>query len=1545
MGLQAACVVLLIAVCSGVDRRAVNEDAIEAAITLYRSHLSKHIVPAWNQTGHMLHIKSLDEKAGLASPSKKRRLSTDENYSSASSGLVKDLKKVYKHIACTVRLQLTLTERLELLIRKVPLDDQQILMLTNGSLIGLEIDCGAPKLGTFAKDSPPPPQQLQLACVNLVSSAFRTYPSHRDTILEDVFPLMLRLPTGKKSLRALGVNYGSASSPTTLAALNATLVDVTNTQPNIQTITYLILSCIQACVVRPVLDTSDDSPQGQIVSGLKACRAVSEVFVSQLLKRCSRTKDGALEYRPILANIVEDLLQLTLIPQFPAAELVLVCISQRLNQELSAASSSAKTKSHFPPEPTFLTIAFDILGKVMAYQARVLATSRSKPLAIATTIENEPTILQNEVHEVHLACHCGDTRADALMIQCDHCRTASHCSCVGVAPDDIPEEWFCDGCRLGRIALRERRQLGVEAATGIVDEVFTYRHSFLSRLSHRIGVAELVDATQFHLSRWVDEIERNSRSTIDQQATFRQLVQELLTRWEAPVGALGPGTDSLTEEGSSRITLHLLARTSPLCLSFRHQVSLILKLMADESVPMLRKLAVKTIEKVADGDPQLMLLPIVTKAVSRRLTDDSISVREATVSLVGAYVVQFPAVANAFHSSLLDCLVDVGVSVRKRAVRIFQEILISNPRYRGRSSVCDSMITRAIDPKEEDGVRDLIFELFTKLWLEYDDDVITSPTVPLPKPASIPSSPDGNTRALLLEGFALGSSVVTPTPPALSERYKHSRSSQKRVDIAAEQMMEVVRASGSGERLHSLIVELLAGSNNARACKSSERKQRSALDQKQCSCLVESLFELLLQVEEQRSIRTSRVGKDVAATLQTIAVFANLAPNSVFEHFDTIGPYLKADNGVSFDDESKIVGAVCDIIVCLSPNLKYENIQQMASGTLAKDIVLVIYKFGSSALGSAIKALSSLGHHPDGDENSVFRKKLLEMARTFYCYLLRKETVEDFSNTDDKTRSNTHRALTVLGLVCRYHERPYGVTEEESEVDDSVAEISSSELTYANLIVGCYRIFSTYLQTLDAPTKCSALRALGGLFVSQPRLMLELEQVGLIEHVMSEESHISLQLESLQCWKTILLAEERRIDGGVATEKLEKNERVTLSNRISGDQDGDATLFGGVLTNHANRLFEMSQSKDRRVRYAALDLIGLLLRQGLVNPNECIPFLFALQGDVENAAIRSLALHLLMKEGERRPDALRQRICVGAKQAYDFQRRIYSQKDAASALITVRRGRVQGTECIFGSVFRNCISKSQKQRRGLFKNLLSFFETAEVNVETPFAKNVLKISGGGQANGSDLSLLSFTSQILAYLPYAAASDPLFIIHHIGSIVTIQGTQIVDAFAALLRPAGLASNDEYDEANVTEDALEKVARSKFPSRTQEASALSKIDQLKFLHLCRRGAAIVLLLRLKAHLRRSYNLSEFRCLEYDPNAKDRIAEKGISKVDNSPPFDASVPADLIHSSDSFIHWDTMIREYAEFRQLMRKENSFDIPMGEVSDEQRIFEEVVD
>lgn len=77
-----------------------------------------------------------------------------------------------------------------------------------------------------------------------------------------------------------------------------------------------------------------------------------------------------------------------------------------------------------------------------------------------------------------------------------------------------------------------------------------------------------------------------------------------------------------------------------------------------------------------------MVHPVVCRAVSRCFTDTSISVRDAAVSLVGSYVLQTPAIADIFHNSLVLRLDDVGVSVRRRTVKIFQEILHTQQQYK-----------------------------------------------------------------------------------------------------------------------------------------------------------------------------------------------------------------------------------------------------------------------------------------------------------------------------------------------------------------------------------------------------------------------------------------------------------------------------------------------------------------------------------------------------------------------------------------------------------------------------------------------------------------------------------------------------------------------------------------------------------------------------------------------------------------------------------------------------------------------------------------------
>jgi len=390
---------------------------------------------------------------------------------------------------------------------------------------------------------------------------------------------------------------------------------------------------------------------------------------------------------------------------------------------------------------------------------------------------------------------------------------------------------------------------------------------------------------------------------------------------------------------------------------------------------------------------------------------------------------------------------------------------------------------------------------------------------------------------------------------------------------------------------------------------------------------------------------------------------------------------------------------------------------------------------------------------------------------------------------------------------------------------------------------------------------------------------------------------------------------------------LESNNKITLSKRISGDQDGDATLFGSVLTNHASRAFEMTQSKDQNLRFASLELLSVLLRQGLVNPNETVPFLFALQGDVENATIRSLALKLLMTEGEKRPDMLRQRVCAGVKRAYEFQRNVYGKNAVVSAVVPIRHGKSVVMDCIFSSVYKECIASSRQQRHGLFSNLLRLFEISDQQAsegEAPKHRRLSRTKKVEPSSERDLHLLSFTSQILAHLPYNSSGDPLFIIHKITAIVTLQGIELLEKLASVLRPVGLASSDEDDETNFAEDELERAGRSKFPSRTREAQPLSssEFDMVQFTRLCIDGLALTQLLRLKSYLRQLYNLSEIRCLEYDPSAKDRIADRGLSKSDSVKPFDAVIIGSDKRSGPSNKDW--LIRQYAEFRRFMREEN---------------------
>lgn len=1528
-GMSAACILLHMATTPSIDQRIVHEDALNATVSLFRLHLTKSIIPSWNQTGPTT-AKTAAAVAAEGTP-KKRRRSSSSTVSANATTTSKEWKQMYKLVLSTVPQFLVLMERLQALLNSewVSLDDQPLLMLTNASTAALEMDCtvatsyssptNTTPLGVPAAWGP----QLQVASIDLLTAAFARYRKHRETILEDIDGILLKLPSGKRSLRAFEVRYASVSVPQALMRRNAQWLGpllaktcpLDTIQPHrIQMVSALLLQLLQASVVRPVYETVEDEDGNQEVrlrSGVGQCQNVADYLAAALLQRCSRKEasGAASEFRPILSNLVDDLLVVLLIPEYAAAEVMLLAIVRRIHRDMQVRTV----------ETTYLNLAFDVLGKINAVQARLLAFHRDRPLEMKLS----PSSAYEKDERVY-ECFCNNSHGENLIVQCDRCNSCWHGSCVSINKYLLRNEWICDPCRLGTVAMQERRKFGHnQDVPTLLDNNYAMRHIFMATLSNRSDVPGLEAAISFHLARWADELE--SKYGAKAKAATRVVVHGILDYWENGISALKTDNE-LSEEGAIRVILALLAKSSPLLLFFRMEVKFLIDQLSDDASSAFRRLSIKAIERTVEGDHQLMLAPIITNAVSRRLTDDSISVREAAVSLVGSYVVQFPAVTKAYHSSLLKCLSDVGVSVRKRAIKIFLEILTANPQYKARAEVFDILLQRAADKREEDSVRDLVHGLLAKLWMERGEEVIGQRKVsPMTSPCASTTRPEIQSFPSENQGDPIDietSREVTPIPAAQTRPV--TTVVQRRADIAAEQMIEVVRAGETSANLEIVLKRLLASSapEALSGPRGNEQKKTQRVDKKQCDQLVKALFELLLSIEDQRGNRGDLVGKDIAATLRTIGVFADVSPSSVYRHLETVIPYLKADNGASIEDEGHIVGAACDIVARTSTVFGTEDIERLAESSVAKDLANIAYRMQPGAVQAAVRTLSCIAHHRHAPENGAFAKEVLTMARKFYRWLVKQKTVEDFSKAKTKDRSNTERALSVLGFLCQYHTRlvPENGLVESDDESKSTYLPDGYQLTWTNMNRTCCRLFTLYFDKKDSGTKCASLRALGGVFMVEPRLMLELEQKGFIKTVLDPDATVGLQLAAMASWRSILIAEEKRIDGGYARKKMEQDQNLSVSKKISGDQDGDSNIFGGILTSYADSIFDTTKAINGDVRYAAVELLEVIMRQGLVNPNEAVPHLFALQGDVDNPAIRTLSCSLLMAEGEKRPDTLRLRIRDGVKQAFDFQSKLRGGGEA-SALLPPSNSHQKSRESIFDGVFRECVSKNKKQRQGLFKNLLNLFDAKELQMKSSPKKKTNK-----KTSGCDVALLGFTAEILAYLPYTTATDPLLIIHHIRSIVSLQGEQVIDALANVLRPVGLASEDKYDDRNAGEDALERAAKSKFPSKTPESEPLAdeKFDMTNFTRLCKAAFAMTMLLRLKRYLRTLYNLSEARCLEFDPNEKEKaVVDKGISKTEVKTLFDATV----VDTSDP----DSLIRLYAEFRHLMREESTIDSANG--------------
>lgn len=95
------------------------------------------------------------------------------------------------------------------------------------------------------------------------------------------------------------------------------------------------------------------------------------------------------------------------------------------------------------------------------------------------------------------------------------------------------------------------------------------------------------------------------------------------------------------------------------------------------------------------------------------MTDTNVAVREATIELLGKYLVSRPDLLNKYYTILMERIKDTGVAVRKRVIRILREIVEKQPDLDKVPEILARIIRRISD---EEGIRKLCIETFQNIW-------------------------------------------------------------------------------------------------------------------------------------------------------------------------------------------------------------------------------------------------------------------------------------------------------------------------------------------------------------------------------------------------------------------------------------------------------------------------------------------------------------------------------------------------------------------------------------------------------------------------------------------------------------------------------------------------------------------------------------------------------------------------------------------------------------------------------------------------------------
>ncbi|KAI9341450.1 hypothetical protein BDR26DRAFT_918396 [Obelidium mucronatum] len=546
-------------------------------------------------------------------------------------------------------------------------------------------------------------EKVQLNCIDVVRSVFAQATSHRIPILEEIAGYLVKLQTVKRGMRLYKLRNGKAIqmvSALVLTLVQSTFhgVEVVDTVKEVRDVVLQVSQGLDSMtegaagrnqerlVVEKILSTAKH--------GLDSAQSCGIFFLKYLLSRsfadnAGKEKSGTpgrrslvssteSELRVIFENLIDDFLLVLGEPEWPGADFLLLLLCKIMTQTLDDKRAG---------ETALKSLALDFLGQLTS---RLYASANIKSLGLKLEGVADTTIIEQFSNQIQGSL---TTESNELSIS----------KLLGL--------WEVQSILIDFLKLGRDNDLGYDSARSF--HVFCWLHSLSSALSNISNMTDPLLST-------VRNILLQYCESLDTKLSANTSKSIWLTAPVLPA--------NLSSETMLKIGTWCNFRRSPL-QSIRETLLQYILACLDSDTVTLRTRSLKALSDVVSVDATVLSLASVKTVISNRLLDPSKMVRDAAVELVASYLMKdYNEVLIAeYYPLLIPRMLDVGAAVRKRVIKLMKDLLGSIILKEANDGVTIplSMMDRSVEivckimarvSDEETSIQDLSLKALSEIW-------------------------------------------------------------------------------------------------------------------------------------------------------------------------------------------------------------------------------------------------------------------------------------------------------------------------------------------------------------------------------------------------------------------------------------------------------------------------------------------------------------------------------------------------------------------------------------------------------------------------------------------------------------------------------------------------------------------------------------------------------------------------------------------------------------------------------------------------------------